>query len=1762
MEDLVHLQVDSYDRMKKALINYKKSPKERITQQYVQIRLDSLNELWSKFNNTHDKIVRGSTGRELAYFKDDMYELVEELYTEYKTVLKQVLETFEKPEKVVSNVLNPNSSQTQSPNIQLPRIVIPTFTGQYSEWTTFRDLFVSLVHSNSQLDNVQKMHYLKGYLSGEPEQLLRQIPIADSNYTRCWTLLNSRYNNKKFLCHSILKKLLSQRNIVGESANMLKGLIDTTTDCLSALTNIGVDVTSWDILIIHLLTLKLDEDSRKEWELYISNNSELDELPKFTQFKDFLTKRYRALEFLEPKSSVSYKAQNVQFQNVNKPRVFHAVELKCEFCSENHKIGNCKKFAKEDVDNRRSFIEKNRLCFNCFGHHAAKVCQSTISCRVCKRKHHSMLHPKISNDEGSGRSGDVSSGSTSAQGSSKVFVSLSGEEVEGSSTKKIVASSSAEESDPVVTCYSSNQLPVQSQVLLATALVKAESCNGERHLIRALLDQGSQASFVTEAVAQYLGLKKMPVHGRISGLEGNDNIAVKYMVQLKVHPRFDSTTVITVQAYILKSITSFLPSKKVVELEWINKSDICLADPQYNIPNKIDVLFGAEVFGQVIQGEIKRGSEGSLVAQSTSLGWIISGTTQQIQSNHIVVMHALTDDYLKVFWEMEADPKSQPKMLSQEEEECEIFYAQTTCRDSQGRYIVRLPFKQQNVEFENSKLIAERRLRYLESRFNKNESLKKSYAKVVKEYEDLNHMEIVPKKEQNGNKSFFLPHHAVIREDRDTTKIRVVFDASCKDQNGNSLNDALMIGPTLQPELRHLLIRWRKYPICLGADIVKMYRQVKVADQDTDYQRLLWCDQWYGEDEDNDNVEGIRKTKANIQEYRLLRVTFGTASAPYLAVKTLQQLAHDEGELYPETAKKIISDFYVDDFLSGCQTVEEGLQIYRELNIMMEKGGFELQKWMTNDGELLERLKKEEEGKNIGEGMNLKTDEIVKLLGLTWNRRTDEFQYTVTLPPQTGPVTKRKVLSDIARLYDPLGWLAPCIIKAKILIQKLWLAGINWDEELPSVILKEWITYRNELVNITHFKLPRWMKTKADDLVVELHGFADASNAAYSAVVYLRVIDSDENIHVSLVTCKTKVAPIKQISIPRMELCGATLLSKLLKEVAGVLNIERSQIHAWSDSEVVLAWLRGHPSKWQTFVGNRVSEILSTLDSNQWSHIPSSQNPADCASRGLNPSDLLKNTLWFHGPPLLQEKTVKYSKPKNDETQLEMRKVHFAEVDEFIWNKYSSWTKLVRVVAYCRRFLGCKDKSERLHNYLTAQELKQATDTCIRQCQREHFKKEFELLEANHPNQIKGPLKPLNPFIDESGLLRVGGRLERSQLNKNMKHPVLLPKKSHVTDLIVADAHTKTLHGGPQLMLTYLQSKYWILGSKLLTKSCVRKCVTCFKDRAKSAAPLMGQLPATRVTPSRPFKCCGIDYAGPINVRTTKGRGYKSYKGYICIFICMATRAIHLEVVSDLTTEGFLSAFKRFVARRGLCTDVWSDNGTNFVGAAKELRTLFASENSEMLREVADSLASQGTSWHFIPPRSPNFGGLWEAGVKSVKTHLRKVIGDTTLTYEELSTVLIQIEACLNSRPLTQLRTDPESLEVLTPGHLLVGEPLVTLPDNNFETSNISSLRRWQLTQKLMQQFWRRWSQEYLNQFLHRYRWSHQTPEPQLGDIVLIKENDLPPCKWLLGRVIAKHPGTDNITRVVTLRTKTTLIKRPVSKLCILPIDTGLTADQ
>ncbi|XP_045541390.1 uncharacterized protein LOC123722864 [Papilio machaon] len=1374
-----------------------------------------------------------------------------------------------------------------------------------------------------------------------------------------------------------IKRLLNQKQMTIESSITLKQLLDTTTDCLHELSNLGVQVDAWDIIVIYLIGSKLDVETRKQWEL---------------------------------------------------------------------------------------------------------------------QKHHTLLHKKID---------------PSAEADSSAPLTSANKEPPQNESK----------AEPHISTHFAKN--VHSQVLLATAVVKARSRNGYSQVLRALLDQGSQASFITESAVQLLKLKKIAVKTTISGLGGgHSDLTSKYMVQVNIQSLIDSNFNFQIKAYVLSRVTSILPERKFTLVDWPQLHSVELADPNFNKPRKIDILLGSEAYTKILKEGLIKDPRGKTMAQDTYLGWIVSGEVEdEGQSHHklTISMHAKveTDQILKRFWELEAEPtNSESSILSPEEQACEDYFAATTRRDENGRYIVKLPFRSSKTPC-NPKEIALKRLCSLERKLSKNSELKSQYTSVINDYLSQGHMEEITNEiEKNKIGAVYLPHHGVIRENKSTTKLRVVFDASAKGSDGVSLNDTLMVGPPLQADLRHAVMRWRLHPICLVADIIKMYRQVKVAGDHVDYQRILWREDVH----------------SNVKEYRLLRVTFGISSAPYLAVKALQQTACDEGESYPYAASRIMTDFYMDDLMTGCQTEEEAVKIYHEFNELLNKTGFTLQKWTSNREELLKQIELD-----TGRNLEIKEDETTRILGLTWNRNSDEFHYTVNLPFSTSSSsaseTKRSVISEISRLYDPLGWIAPCIITAKIFIQKLWISGLDWDDELSAELLAEWQFYRCELQKLNEFRIPRWLQRKNNDRTVELHGFSDASSVAYAAVVYMRVIDSEGQINCNLVTAKTKVAPIKQVSIPRLELCGAVLVTKLLLEVARVLNVQKSDLHAWTDSTVVLAWLSDHPSRWKTFVANRTSEILTALDSTQWHYVDTKNNPADIASRGTTPTSLLNASLWKHGPPWLLADTIAYCRPKAIMTKLEQRsvKVHAEEV-----------AKALRT---------------QLPPYLTASEIADTIHRCLMLCQIVWFETEIEAIRAGKNVSKNSGLISLNPYLDDRGLMRVGGRIQNSQLEDNMKHPIIVPYQSHLTKLLISDAHQRVLHGGPQLTLNFLRSKYWIVRGKQLIKAHIHNCVPCIRHAAVTRNQLMGQLPSCRVTPSKPFLHSGVDYAGPIQMRTAKGRGHKSYKGYICLFVCMATRAVHIEAVSDLTSEGFLSAFKRFVARRGHCSHLYSDNGTNFVGASKELKAMFHNECASLLREIAALLANNGTEWHFIPPHSPNFGGLWEAGIKSTKHHLRRVIGDSTLTFEELSTVLSQIEACLNSRPLSQNSANSTDPNPLTPGHFLVGQPLVIAPDYNYEHTTVSSLRRWQLTQRMIQAFWKRWSQEYLTMFFQRHKWAKRIRDPKVGDIVLVKEDNLPPAKWLYGRVIEVHPGKDNLVRVVTLQCKDSRVKRPTSKLCILPVN-------
>ncbi|XP_011313389.1 uncharacterized protein [Fopius arisanus] len=611
-----------------------------------------------------------------------------------------------------------------------------------------------------------------------------------------------------------------------------------------------------------------------------------------------------------------------------------------------------------------------------------------------------------------------------------------------------------------------------------------------------------------------------------------------------------------------------------------------------------------------------------------------------------------------------------------------------------------------------------------------------------------------------------------------------------------------------------------------------------------------------------------------------------------------------------------------------------------------------------------------------------------------------------------------------------------------------------------------------------------------------------------SAVVYLKVFNDNEELRISLVCWKTKVAPLKRLTIPRLELSAAVLLAKLL--------------------------------------------------------VPGKENPADCASRGLTTAQLGSHELWWQGSSWLKKSSSHWP-------SLELSSVGSADLEEKpgvvlnvkvqrpeicdLVHRYSSLSKLLRITALCQRFIARLRKipGSSLKTALNPGDIEQARFFWIKASQSAYFSSELLTLSRGQKLRPSHPLTRLTAHIDHQGILCVGGRLKFAQLDNDSKHQAIIPKESQFAQLIIRDAHLRTLHGGTQLMLGQFRRSYWIVGGRAPVRSFILKCVPCARQRGIRAQQLMGQLPVVRLSTGRAFLNTGIDYAGPVSLRSWKGRGHKFCKGWLAIFVCMATSAVHLEAVSDYTSDGFMAAYRRFVARRGLCRNLFSDCGTNFLGADNEIKKLISMASKES-DQLAHLLLNDGTKWSFNPPGAPHFGGKWEAAVKSVKFHLKRTIGEDLLTFEDLTTLLAQIEAVLNSRPLEQLSEDPDDVSALTPGHFLIGHALTALPEPSLDHLNIARLTRWQLIQQKVPSFWKRLSTNYLQHLQSISKWHHPSHDIKIGSIVLLTDERFPPTKWPLARVTALHPGRDGLTRVVTIKTFSSTLRRPIAKLALLPI--------
>ncbi|XP_011859054.1 PREDICTED: uncharacterized protein LOC105556570 [Vollenhovia emeryi] len=1423
-----------------------------------------------------------------------------------------------------------------------------------------------------------------------------------------------------------------------ENATELRQIADGASKHLNALRALNRPIEQWDDLLVFIVGSKLDALTLREWQASLTGS----DIPTFKKQVEFIAHRCQVLEATGKANVAGAKIANARASANGKRQAACAATLKfkCSFCKGDHSVYHCKKFLDLSISRRNAEIRKLKVCLNCLRStsHTANKCTAG-ACRVCKAKHNTLLHTTTSSETtDSNQEATEKSGSTVSPTALAMHLSC-----------------------PLDGKYA----------MLSTAVVHVQDHKNSLVPCRALLDCGSQANFVSRKFLSMLGITPRAVDISISGINGSTTKSTQ-TARLKMQSRtnafsFDIECIVTDR----------------------------LADPQFHVSANVDVLIGADLFWDLIcVGQIKA-SQTHPTLQKTRLGWILAGRLgnppgppETIRSFHATVTNAQLHEQLSGFWRQE-DVANQPINYSIDEK----HFLESVTQATSGRYVVKLPVKEQTIaKLGESEGTARKRLQSLEKRFKREPSLKPRYEKFIDEYAALGHMKLVsPQPDERG--SVYLPHHCVFKTTSTSSKLRVVFDASCKTTTGVSLNDALMVGPVVQQDLMSILMRFRTFRYVFSADIIKMYRQIWVDPSQTSLQRILWRGD----------------TNSDIKTYELLTVTYGTASASYLATRCLKHLAEQHEAEYSLGSKIVKRDFYVDDLLTGADTLCEAKLIRVEVIQLLRLGCFELSKWASNCPELIKDSASQDQGP-----ITIDDNATSHILGMNWDQVEDTFLISHNAAEGQDNISKRTILLGVARLFDPLGLLGPIIVTAKLILQELWQAGSHWDESVPQDIHTRWSRFERQLTDLRKLRVPRCVKFSTNPQRVEIHGFADASQRAYGACLYVRTKQDDGQYRTELLCSKSRVAPLKAISLPRLELSAALLLSRLLEKVRASCDLANMEIFLWSDSTITLNWINSSSRRWEVFVANRIGEIQRITEVRDWRHIASADNPADILSRGLYPCELGDAGLWWHGPAFLQ--SHKNCWPSGDFTRLggevpeERRTVAVVLIADCsiineLLEKHSNLNKVCRILAYCLRWRQ-RHRSSAPTKFVSHGEVTYALEVACREVQKAAFPNEYNQLSKNGTISASSRLLPLAPFLDKDGLIRVGGRLKNSGLQFDACHPILLPREHELKKRVISQEHVRSLHAGAQATMAAVRQRFWPLSLRSAVRKIVRNCVICFKASPIQSEALMGSLPSSRVTVSRPFSQCGVDYAGPIILREGKRRNARNHKAYISIFVCFATKGVHIE-----------------------------------------------------LSEVQQFLREQQTTWNFIPPNAPHFGGLWEAAVKSAKYHMSRIIGKAHLTFEEMSTVLCEVEAILTSRSLTQLSSDSNDLAYLSPGHFLIGAPLNSILCHNVHDINENRLTRWQRVEQIRQHFWQRWSNEYLHYLQERTKWRlNKGIQLKPKQLVLIRQQGLAPLQWLLGRVQEVHTGSDGVTRAATVRTAKGSLTRPLSKLAILPIDVDI----
>ena len=1482
-----------------------------------------------------------------------------------------------------------------------------------------------------------------------------------------------------------------------------------------------------------------------------------------------------------------------------------------------HKLPWCNNFKRMTAKEKLSHLNKIKGCLRCLGtSHKTKECQnSPRKCNKegCEANHHFLLHEALVSSPKSDKKENTNS--QKKKNEKKKKPQKDGSTPQGNAQQNTTTAKR------------------RNNYTTAIMVGHCEISSGSKKVIaRVLLDSGSTTTGARNALSREVGAEivERDVTYDLGTFGGKQHKKVGNIVKFNIRPigcnsdfrKYGaSAETFEIQAFCMDELTT---PTDVVDWSRVKARFPHLREakaPRVPKTGVIDVLIGSDYAALFVPHKTFAGAIDEPVCMLNRLGWFFQGRYESTDTRRSLKgitancqLRRKEDDMLEMvtnYWNMdEPVPNSVPKSKEEIQRDLEdlkakqelpkeepnhqrkvldmktfsaknrqfetphenLMYSKMEVNydEKEERYVASIPWKNTRPNLRSNRS----QMKGIQSNILSSKQLKKKgvtiqeLQEIIDSYLEKGYIRKLTDQDLSDD-SYYIMNFPVVDRSRASTKIRMVFDCSNK-IGGRSINEEAHVGPNLLVKYTKVIMRFRMYEVCLVSDISEMYLRILLNPVDRSYFRFFFGD----------------GDKGDLNEYEFNVTTFGGNCMPSISQKVKSIACEEHGQNKPEGVDTLENATYMDDSGTSRPSVDEAMVVYKEMKEILGKAGMKPVKWMSNSKAVLEQIPEEERSKQVKTmGKDLTIDDS-KILGLIYKPNEDIFSYVGDATPggktnrsmkkkDQSRWTKRNILSVIMKLYDPCGFLGPYIIRAKLILQRIMIAQIGWEDPIPQKFLEPWEKWIAEIPSVSQIQVPRHLGVEIG-CNLQVHMFVDASIEALCSVFYLRVRIGTK-VLTRMIRARTKVTPSATQSVARLELAACDLGVQDIETILDHLNL-RISVHSWTDSMDCLWWLLQISKMWKPYVANRVGRIQRLSNLKLWQHVDTKNNPADLGTRGATIEELSQSKLWWEGPEFLKQdeenwpKKVKFADLQaKEETKNEIRQV-MVLTGQLSQNKETAEDKVdyldPKRFSVGKLYDGYVQLRERALKLLPNRSLKhknqqivEADKLLIRMSQIRSYEDVIDALKAKKPLPKKHALIKYRPYLDEEGILRSQSRLQNQDiLPEETRRPILLSAKDDYTKLLVSHWHRRLKHPcSADTVRAHLMKSYIIPSYYFVERRVLKSCLDCKLASGKAESQVMAPLPASKHSkPLRAFTRVGLDYMGPFRVKEKKETrsSRERPKHYGLIFVCFQTRAVHIEVTPFLDTSATFNAISRFCDRRGVPEELWSDNQTSFKSTNKELQEIIQKVNFadlEKKTEAGYKDSKYGIKWNFITSRSPHHGGVWEAAVKSSKRAMKAVYGNAELSLDELNTCMSNAERLLNARPIGASDQDPMKSPPLTPNHFLVGRNGSDLAPPESE-SDSKLLPRWRHIQRTQDHFWKRWQEELLSELHPTKKWTQERRNIREGDLVAEIERDQPRDTWKIACVDKVMPGSDGNIRSVQLRYKDGSHKksRPVTKLLLL----------